>query len=85
MHQMIMLLKNGVLVELSSQKNTLQLKNHIKLCLSPPSKILQSDKAVCQDMRVLIEEYINPFDVAIQKNDLLNLLVLAYHFRVTKF
>ena len=41
-------------------------------CLRP-SKILQSGKAVCEIMRVLMEEYTNPFDVLIDKDKLLNL------------
>ena len=61
-------------------KNTSKLKEKAGIskasqshsCLRP-SKILQSDKAVCEIMRVLMEEYTNPFDVLLDKDKLLNL------------
>ena len=72
--------KKWCLSRAEQSKNTLKLKekaetsktssNYTCLC---PSKILQSYKAVCQVIRVVTEEYINPFYVTIEKNDLLNL------------
>jgi hypothetical protein len=38
-----------------------------------PSKILQSNNAVCEILRVLTEEDINPFDIVIDRNELFNL------------
>ena len=72
--------KKWCLSRAEQSKNTLKLKEKAEIsktssnytCLRP-SKILQLDKAVCEVMRVLTEEYINPFDGAIEKNDLLNL------------
>ena len=72
--------KKWCLSRAEQSKNTLKLKEKAETsktssnytCLRS-SKILQSDKAVCQVMCVLTEEYINPFDVTIEKNDLLNL------------
>ena len=72
--------KKWCLSRAEQSKNTLKLKEKAEIsktssnytCLHP-SKILQLDKAVCEVMRVLTEEYINPFDGAIEKNDLLNL------------
>ena len=72
--------KKWCLSRVEHSKNTLKLKEKAETsktssnytCLHP-SKILHSDKAVCQVMRVLTEEYINPIDVTIEKNVLLNL------------
>ena len=73
-------LKKQCLSRAEQSKNKLKLKEKAKTsktlsnytCLHP-SKISQSDRAVCQVIRVLTKEYINPFDVTIEKNDLLNL------------
>ena len=72
--------KKWCLSRAKQSKNTLKLKEKAETsktssnytCLRP-SKMPQSDKAVCQVMHVLTEKYINPFAVTIKKNDLLNL------------
>ena len=73
--------KKWCLSRVEQSKNTLKLKEKAEtsktssnyICLRP-SKIWQSDKAVCQvKLHILTEEYIVPFDVTIEKNDLLNL------------
>ena len=69
--------KKWCLSRAEQSKNTLKLTDKAETsktssnytCLRPS----QSDKAVFQVMRVLIEEYINSFDVTIEKNDLVNL------------
>lgn len=47
-------------------------KSRMHTCLRP-SRILQSNKAVCEVMRVLTDEYINPFDTLLDHNQLFHL------------
>ena len=72
--------KKWCLSRAEQSKNTLKLKENTETSKTLPnytclrqSKILQSDRTVYQVMHVLTEEYINLFDVNIEKNNLLHL------------